>query len=219
MRDLKPQLTLPDVKPAPLPESDGALDQHAFWLAIQTWLRPGDIVVVDQGTAAFGAAALTLPDDVTFIVQPLWGSIGYGLAAAFGAQTACPTRRLVLITGDGAAQLTIQELGSMLRDNLRPVVIVLNNEGYTVERAIHGAEQRYNDIASWNWTALPHALDTSAKAESWRVTQTVQLQEVLARLTQPTRLSLLEVVLPKQDLPELLSAVTQSLELRNGGKA
>lgn len=219
VRDLKPQLTLPDVKPAPLPESDGALDQHAFWLAIQTWLRPGDIVVVDQGTAAFGAAALTLPDDVTFIVQPLWGSIGYGLAAAFGAQTACPTRRLVLITGDGAAQLTIQELGSMLRDNLRPVVIVLNNEGYTVERAIHGAEQRYNDIASWNWTAIPHALDTSAKAESWRVTQTVQLQEVLARLTQPTRLSLLEVVLPKQDLPELLSAVTQSLELRNGGKA
>lgn len=218
VREIRHQLTLPTIKPAPLPEGDAGLDQHAFWLAIQAWLRPGDIVVVDQGTAAFGAATLTLPDDVTFIVQPLWGSIGYALAAAFGAQTACPTRRLVLITGDGAAQLTIQELGSMLRDDLRPVVIVLNNDGYTVERAIHGAEQRYNDIAPWDWTALPHALDIHRKAECWQVSETVQLQEVLARLVHPARLSLLEVMLPKQDLPELLAAVTQSLGERNGGQ-
>lgn len=218
VREIRLQLTLPTIKPAPLPEGDAGLDQHAFWLAIQAWLRPGDIVVVDQGTAAFGAATLTLPDDVTFIVQPLWGSIGYALAAAFGAQTACPTRRLVLITGDGAAQLTIQELGSMLRDDLRPVVIVLNNDGYTVERAIHGAEQRYNDIAPWDWTALPHALDIHRKAECWQVSETVQLQEVLARLAHPARLSLLEVMLPKQDLPELLAAVTQSLGERNGGQ-
>ena len=219
VRQIQHQLTLPEIKPAPLPEGDAGLDQHAFWLAIQAWLRPGDIVVVDQGTAAFGAATLTLPDDVTFIVQPLWGSIGYALAAAFGAQTACPTRRLVLITGDGAAQLTIQELGSMLRDDLRPVVIVLNNDGYTVERAIHGAEQRYNDIAPWDWTALPHALDIHRKAECWQVSETVQLQEVLARLVHPARLSLVEVMLPKQDLPELLTAVTQSLGARNGGLA
>lgn len=219
VRQIKHHLTLPTIKPAALPESDAGLDQHAFWLAIQEWLRPGDILVVDQGTAAFGAATLTLPDDVTFIVQPLWGSIGYALAAAFGAQTACPSRRLVLITGDGAAQLTIQELGSMLRDNLHPIVIVLNNDGYTVERAIHGAEQRYNDIAAWNWTALPHALDINARAECWRVTETVQLRDVLTKIDHPTRFSLLEVVLPKQDLPELLAAVTQSLEARNGGKS
>ncbi len=30
------------------------------------------------------------------------------------------------------------------------VIVVLNNEGYTVERAIHGPEQRYNDIAAQN---------------------------------------------------------------------
>lgn len=216
IRQITHQLTLPSVTPAPLPQSEGGLDQPAFWQTIQDWLRPGDILVVDQGTAAFGAATLTLPDEVTFIVQPLWGSIGYALAAAFGAQTACPARRLVLITGDGAAQLTIQELGSMLRDDLHPVVIVLNNDGYTVERAIHGAEQRYNDIAPWNWTALPHALDVHAKAQCWRVCETAQLQDVLARLSHPQRLSLVEVMLPKQDLPELLSVVTRALEARNG---
>lgn len=65
---------------------------------------------------------------------------------------------MIVLTGDGAAQLTIQELGSMLRDKQRPIILVLNNEGYTVERAIHGPEQRYNDIALWNWTQIPQAL-------------------------------------------------------------
>ena len=50
---------------------------------------------------------------------------------------------MVLIVGDGAAQLTIQEMGSMLRDKQKPLILLLNNEGYTVERAIHGPEQRY----------------------------------------------------------------------------
>ncbi|CRH30243.1 hypothetical protein BN1182_BQ_01760 [Pantoea ananatis] len=44
-----------------------------------------------------------------------------------------------MIIGDGSAQLTIQELGSMLRDQQHPLIFLLNNEGYTVERAIHGA--------------------------------------------------------------------------------
>jgi len=102
------------------PEMDSAssdnLIQSTFWLAIEDFLRPGDIVLADQGTAAFGAAALRLPEGARLLVQPLWGSIGYTLPAAFGAQTAQPQQRVVLIIGVGSAQLTVQELGTMLRD-------------------------------------------------------------------------------------------------------
>ncbi|EAS8587442.1 indolepyruvate decarboxylase [Salmonella enterica] len=195
----------------------GELTQESFWQTLQQYLKPGDIILVDQGTAAFGAAALSLPDGAEVVVQPLWGSIGYSLPAAFGAQTACPDRRVILIIGDGAAQLTIQEMGSMLRDGQAPVILLLNNDGYTVERAIHGAAQRYNDIASWNWTQIPSALDAAQQAECWRVTQTIQLAEVLERLVRPQRLSFIEVMLPKADLPELLRTVTRALEARNGG--
>ncbi|EAA9321007.1 alpha-keto acid decarboxylase family protein [Salmonella enterica] len=195
----------------------GELTQESFWQTLQQYLKPGDIVLVDQGTAAFGAAALSLPDGAEVVVQPLWGSIGYSLPAAFGAQTACPDRRVILIIGDGAAQLTIQEMGSMLRDGQAPVILLLNNDGYTVERAIHGAAQRYNDIASWNWTQIPPALNAAQQAECWRVTQAIQLAEVLERLTRPQRLSFIEVMLPKADLPELLRTVTRALEARNGG--
>lgn len=195
----------------------GELTQESFWQTLQQYLKPGDIILVDQGTAAFGAAALSLPDGAEVVVQPLWGSIGYSLPAAFGAQTACPDRRVILIIGDGAAQLTIQEMGSMLRDGQVPVILLLNNDGYTVERAIHGAAQRYNDIASWNWTQIPPALNAAQQAECWRVTQAIQLAEVLERLARPQRLSFIEVMLPKADLPELLRTVTRALEARNGG--
>lgn len=195
----------------------GELTQESFWQTLQQYLKPGDIILVDQGTAAFGAAALSLPDGAEVVVQPLWGSIGYSLPAAFGAQTACPDRRVILIIGDGAAQLTIQEMGSMLRDGQAPVILLLNNDGYTVERAIHGAAQRYNDIASWNWTQIPPALNAAQQAECWRVTQAIQLAEVLERLPRPQRLSFIEVMLPKADLPELLRTVTRALEARNGG--
>ncbi|EJP8698049.1 alpha-keto acid decarboxylase family protein [Salmonella enterica] len=195
----------------------GELTQESFWQTLQQYLKPGDIILVDQGTAAFGAAALSLPDGAEVVVQPLWGSIGYSLPAAFGAQTACPDRRVILIIGDGAAQLTIQEMGSMLRDGQAPVILLLNNDGYTVEHAIHGAAQRYNDIASWNWTQIPPALNAAQQAECWRVTQAIQLAEVLERLARPQRLSFIEVMLPKADLPELLRTVTRALEARNGG--
>ncbi|KQN54994.1 alpha-keto acid decarboxylase family protein [Erwinia sp. Leaf53] len=191
------------------------LTQRGFWQAIQAFLRPGDILLADQGTAAFGAAALRLPAEARLVVQTLWGSIGYTLPAAFGAQTADSGRRTILIIGDGAAQLTIQELGSMQRDGLHPLIFVLNNDGYTVERAIHGAEQRYNDIPGWDWTRLPQAMQLGSQAQCWRVTQGVQLHGVLEQIADASRLSLIEVVLPQQDVPPLLAAVTQSLEQRN----
>ena len=196
---------------------NGHLTQRHFWQTLEKYLQPHDILLGDQGTAAFGLADLTLPQGASLIVQPLWGSIGYTLPAAFGAQTSQPDRRVVLVVGDGAAQLTIQELSSMLRDGLRPLILLLNNEGYTVERAIHGPEQRYNDISLWNWTQIPQALNLDCQAECWKVTNASQLNDALARATRGDKLMLLEVMLPKMDIPPLLKAVTQALEARNNG--
>ncbi|WP_191939217.1 indolepyruvate decarboxylase [Pantoea agglomerans] len=213
-RQWQPAAAPPAAQPA---EPAAVISQQAFWQAMQAFLQPGDLILAEQGTAAFGAAALRLPSQAQLVVQPLWGSIGYTLPAAFGAQTADPDRRVILIIGDGSAQLTIQELGSMLRDQQPLILFLLNNEGYTVERAIHGATQRYNDIAQWNWTALPHALSLQGQAQSWRISETVQLEEVMARLSEPKWLSLVEVVMQKEDLPPLLRKVTACLNQRNGG--
>lgn len=208
------QWQLPAIKRPLLPDPSGSgLDQHAFWQQMQHFLQPGDILIADQGTSCFGAASLNLPRGCRFIVQSLWGSIGFTLPAAFGVQTAEPDRRVLLLIGDGAAQLTIQELGSMLRDGQKPVVFLINNNGYTVERAIHGPEQRYNDIAEWNWTLLPQALGHNVKC--LHVGEPEQLRQALGAVHGSEQLMFIEVMLPKMDIPELLDTISRAIQSRN----
>ena len=64
----------------------------------------------------------------------------------------------MLLIGDGAAQLTVQELGAFSREGLSPVIVVVNNDGYTIERMIHGKTAPYNDIVRWSWADIPTAL-------------------------------------------------------------
>ena len=69
--------------------------QRDLWARVQDFLRPGDVPIADQGTAFYGAAGLTLPDEARLIGQPLWGSIGWALPACSGrlAGRAGPARR------------------------------------------------------------------------------------------------------------------------------
>ncbi|MEJ7517610.1 thiamine pyrophosphate-dependent enzyme, partial [Staphylococcus pasteuri] len=80
-----------------------------------------------------------------YIGQPLWGSIGYTLPATLGSQIANKERRNLLLVGEGALQLTVQDIAVMMREDIKPVLFVINNDGYTVERKIHGERAPYND--------------------------------------------------------------------------
>ncbi len=130
--------------------------QQRFWQQLYHFLQENDVLIAEQGTPYFGSAAIPLPNNASFVGQPLWGSIGYTLPALLGTQLANVTRRNILIIGDGSFQLTVQELSTMLRHNLKPIIFLINNNGYTVERAIHGRDQPYNDIQMWDYNKLPN---------------------------------------------------------------
>lgn len=121
------------------------------------YLQPNDIFMVETCSFLFGVLDLRLPDGVDFYSQSLYGSIGYALPATLGLARAehdlGTNRRIVLVQGDGSAQMTIQELSSYLRYDIQPPkIFLLNNEGYTVERLIRGPTRSYNDIqATWKW--------------------------------------------------------------------
>ena len=108
-------------------------------------------------------------------------------------------------------QLTAQELGTLLRQGCAPVIVVLDNDGYTIERAIYGAEQRYNDIAGWNWTLLPAAMG----GESVRTAQVSTPDELTVALNGAAyadgRLALIDARLPKLDVPEYLTALARAV--------
>jgi indolepyruvate decarboxylase len=188
-----------------------------LWDRLSDALTPGNVVLADQGTSFYGMAGHRLPTGVTFIGQPLWGSIGYTLPAALGAGLAQRDRRTVLLIGDGAAQLTIQELGTFSREGLTPVIVVVNNDGYTVERAIHGASAYYNDIVRWAWRDVPGALGVrdylAFRAETYgeldaAFTAAAERRDLMA---------FVEVVLPKMDVPPLLTELANSAAAANAG--
>ncbi len=160
-------------------EASAKLTQAAYWPAIQGYLRPGDVLYVDNGTS-FSILGLKLPPDCTFIGSINWGSIGYSVGALLGALTAAPHRRHLLFLGDGSFQVTANELSTILRHDHKPVIFLINNGGYTIERGYIGKAESYNDVANWSYAALPKVFRPDTSARSFVVKTVGDLQHVLS---------------------------------------
>ncbi|KAG5419245.1 hypothetical protein I9W82_003012 [Candida metapsilosis] len=152
-----PTLDLDKMPPIKLPD-DHKITQSWLWSNLGSWLREGDVIVSETGTSNFGIIQTKFPKNCVGISQVLWGSIGYSVGAASGAVIAAeevdPSRRVILFVGDGSLQLTVQELSTMVRHHNNIYVFVLNNNGFTIERLIHGKTAAYNDIQEWENTEL-----------------------------------------------------------------
>lgn len=76
------------------------------------------------------------------------GVMGYGLPAAIGAQIARPEDKVVLITGDGSLQMSIQELGTIAQNKLPVKIVLLNNGVLGMVRQMQKMfyDERYNQI-------------------------------------------------------------------------
>ena len=107
----------------------------AMYPRYRDFLKPLDQIVIENGSSTSGIVPLPLPDGAEVHSQTLWGSIGWATGATLGIALADPSRRTVLFTGEGSHQLTAVDVGTMGRNGLKPVIFVLNNEGYMVERA------------------------------------------------------------------------------------
>lgn len=101
-----------------------------LWPNVGQWLRDNDVIITETGTANFGIWETRFPKGVTALSQVLWGSIGYSLGACQGAALAArekdSTRRTVLFIGDGSFQLTVQELSTIIRNKLTPIMCVVS---------------------------------------------------------------------------------------------
>src|SRR5262249_49227980 len=187
-------------KPLTFVPSNEPLTQDAYWKAMQNFLRSGDVIVVEDGASSAGMGRLTLPDTCTYITGAfVWCSIGYATGALLGAILASPGRRHILLTGEGSLQMTVQELSTVMRHDLKPLIFVINNSGYTVERAVLGKDAKYNDVANWRYSELPNVFSRDKKAETYVVQTSNQLQQVME--APHSRMVFVECVMDKYDAP------------------
>ncbi|EEK89380.1 alpha-keto acid decarboxylase family protein [Bacillus cereus] len=190
--------------------------QKRFWQQMYHFLQENDVLIVEQGTPFFGSADIPLPNNTAYVGQPLWGSIGYTLPALLGTQLANLSRRNILIIGDGSFQVTAQELSTILRQNLKPIIFLINNNGYTVERAIHGQNQLYNDIQMWDYNKLSMVFGSEEKSLTFKVENEAELAEVLTNITfNKNQLIFIEVIMSQSDQPELLAKLGKRFGQQN----
>jgi indolepyruvate decarboxylase len=192
--------------------ADDPIDAESLYPRWERFLRPDDIVIAETGTVSMGLGFARLPRGASFHNQTLWGSIGWATPAAVGAAVAAPKRRVILFTGEGSHQLTVQELGQFGRLGLSPIVFVLNNNGYLIERLLcKDPAIAYNDIAQWRYTELPSAFG----CDNWtarRVTTNAELDNALSAASESKAGVYIEVVTDTYAAPPLARKLGQAVQ-------
>ncbi len=129
----RPNPTLPPLPQGP-DETAPQVRQNYIWKRIGRFSRPGDIVIGECGTAQFGLSEATFASKATYVTQLYYGSIGYSVPCCLGAGLAqsemrsegkvASGGRLILVVGDGSLQLTVQEIGTIIKQGLKPIMYV-----------------------------------------------------------------------------------------------
>lgn len=174
---------------------------------LDAYLEDAMTVIADPGDALFGAVDLTIHESSGFLSPAYYNSLGFAVPAALGAQLAAPTRRPLVLVGDGAFQMTGMELSTIARYGLNPIVMVLNNHGYLTERYI--LDGGFNDLLDWNYHRVPAVLGVG-----WgvRVQTEGELDEALtAARARTDSFCLIEVVLDRLDASDTLRRIAEGL--------
>lgn len=129
-----------------------------------------------------------LPPNISYITQTFWSSIGYTVGACLGACVAAKELKkggkVILLVGEGSLYMTVQEIGSYIRFGFTPIVFVINNNGYSIERAINGPEQEYINVSMlWDHQKMLEFLgarpETGIKSRSFACGTLEELEKVL----------------------------------------
>jgi len=198
------------LEPRLIGEAHDQISSAGFYPRLQSFLKAGDHLVADTGTCMLHLSKLRLPKGVGYQSQTLWGAIGWATPAAMGVAMAAPDHRVILVTGDGAHQITANEVGVMGRYGVRPFIFVLNNGIYGIEDVLNDVGHIYDVIAPWNYSLLPNAMG----CRDWftaKVQTLGELDEVLDRLSRSNQAAYVEVMIPPEESQPLSDAILDEL--------
>ncbi|KAL7333005.1 hypothetical protein PS15p_201970 [Mucor circinelloides] len=215
----------PRIRPAPIDNSTNEITHNYLWNKVPEYIKPNSIVVAETGTSEFGVFNMQSSKDTTYISQILWGSIGYSVGAAVGAAIADRSRQLFLFVGDGSFQLTFQEISVFLHHGLTPVIFLLNNDGYLIEKLIHGPDRDYNNYQMWQYSKtldffgahLERNTSTGCSKVGFegKVSTRQEFEATMESITaQPDKMHFVEVVMPRFDAPRELELLVATSENR-----
>ncbi len=191
-----------------------SLNSNYIYSRLQEFIKGEDIIIAESGLIPHGISRMYLPENIEIHSSLLWCSIGWATAATLGVCIANPKARVILITGDGAHQISAMEIGNMFRYGVKPIIVVINNQGYGVERLLSKTpDAKFNNIMQIDFPKFVRSFNgdvwsTSAKTEddfdkALRVTQIMD------------KLCYIEAVTDKTDIPDSAKMLTKINLVKN----
>ena len=187
----------------PLPpqalQSEAPLTNRAIREQVQAMLTSNSALLVETGDSWFNGQKITLPTGCLYEFQMQYGSIGWSVGALLGyALGLGQQKRVIALIGDGSFQLTAQEVSTMIRYGLNPIIILINNRGYTIEVEIHDGP--YNNIKNWDYAGLVQVFNAGdGNGWSCRVQTEGELAAAICQAQAHTGLALIECVIERDD--------------------
>ncbi len=191
--------------------SSNKLTSDYIYARLQEFMKEGDVLIAETGIIPQGVAQMKFPKNSELVTQTLWGSIGWATPATLGTCIASPNKRVILFTGEGSHQLTAMELGNMLRCGVKPIIIVLNNNGYTIERLLSDSPaDKFNDIMQMSYSRFARVFE----GDIW--TTKVETQDDFDKALKVTqiinKLCYIEICTDSDDMPELSKKMVEKFK-------
>ena len=127
------------------------------------------------------------------------GTMGFALPAAIGAKYGAPERTVVAIIGDGGVQMTIQELGTIMQNNIDVKILILNNRFLGMVRQwqqlFHEKRYSFVDIESPDFVAVAKGY----RIEGNSISKREELKQALSTMLNHKGAYLLEVFVGKEN--------------------
>lgn len=186
--------------PLVVPAPEGEIAPQEVVALLQE-LAPSAYVTTDVGQHQMWAAQFLHTGPRRWISSAGLGTMGYGMPAAMGVQTAFPEAQVICVAGDASILMNIQELGTLSQYHLPVKVVVLNNgwQGMVRQWQESFYSERYS--ASEMTGGMP---DFPALAEAFgvkgvRISERGSLRQQLAEALQHSGPAFIEVVVRRNE--------------------
>lgn len=187
------------------PAADTKITTRRLFEKIETTIDDKYAIVADIGECLFGSSELEV--SVRHFLSPaFYCSMGCAIPGALGLQLARPDIRPIVLVGDGAFQMSVSEISTLLDHKLNPIIFVLNNQGYTTERFL--LDGKFNDLRNWNYHKVT---DMMGGGKGAIVTTEEELDAAVNEAVSSKELYLINVVVEADDISPALRRIVESL--------
>lgn len=198
------------------PDPSAPLTTRSLFAKVRAVLDDRMALLVETGDSWFNGLKTPLPRGCNFEIQFQAGSIGWCCPATLGYELGCPVpTRVLAMIGDGSFQLTAQEVSTMVRYGVKPVIVLINNRGYTIEAEIHDGP--YNRIKNWDYAGLMSVFNAEdGKGLGLHAATAGELDAAMDRALAHDGPCLIEVPIDPHDCSEELREWGSRIALTNG---